>query len=60
MDLDIDGNGGEGTCTDGQQHLHASAPVGVMIGGIDNWTSYGYPGGMRLGELWIPPTEDPG
>lgn len=60
VDLDLDGVGGEGDCRDGQQWLHASAPIGVMIGGIDAWTSYGYPGGMRLGQLWTPPDDPPG
>lgn len=60
VDLDIDGNGGEGSCVDGQQFLTADAPVGVLVGGVDWATSYGYPGGMSLGSLWSPPTEPPG
>lgn len=60
VDLDIDGNGGEGSCVDGQQFLTADAPVGVLVGGVDWATSYGYPGGMSLGSLWTPPTEPPG
>ncbi|MBX7078019.1 MAG: IgGFc-binding protein [Nannocystaceae bacterium] len=60
VDLDIDGLGGEGNCVDGQQFLQADAPVGVLVGGVDWATSYGYPGGMSLGSLWTPPTEPPG
>ena len=60
VDLDIDGTGGEGMCVDGQQFLTADAPVGVLVGGVDWATSYGYPGGMSLGSLWVPPTDPPG
>jgi hypothetical protein len=60
VDLDVDGQGGEGNCVDGAQFLSADAPVGVLVGGIDWATSYGYPGGMSLGALWQPPTEPPG
>ncbi len=60
VDLDIDGNGGEGNCVDGAQFLTATAPVGVLVGGVDWATSYGYPGGMSLRSLWVPPTEPPG
>lgn len=60
VDLDIDGMGGEGNCVDGAQFLTADAPIGVLVGGIDWATSYGYPGGMSLGALWVPPTEPPG
>ena len=60
VDLDIDGNGGEGNCVDGAQHLSATGPVGVLVGGVDWATSYGYPGGMSLGALWKPPQVPPG
>jgi len=60
VDLDIGGAGGEGNCVDGAQFLTADAPIGVLVGGIDWATSYGYPGGMSLGALWTPPTEPPG
>src|SRR4029434_5527996 len=49
VDLDIAGMGGEGNCVDGEQFLSASAPIGVLVGGVDWATSYGYPGGMSLG-----------
>ncbi|NJK33248.1 MAG: hypothetical protein HC927_13090 [Deltaproteobacteria bacterium] len=60
VDLDIAGNGGEGNCVDGAQFLTADKPVGVMVGGVDLATSYGYPGGLSLDELWEPPTEPVG
>jgi hypothetical protein len=61
VDLDIDGqDGGEGNCVDGEQYLTATAPVGVLVGGVDWATSYGYPGGLSLGELWTPPHMPPG
>src|SRR5690606_31463607 len=60
VDLDIAGNGGEGSCVDGEQFLTATAPVGVLVGGVDWATSYGYPGGLSLGVLWAPPSEPPG
>jgi hypothetical protein len=61
VDLDIEGqNGGEGNCVDGEQYLTATAPVGVLVGGVDWATSYGYPGGLSLGELWVPPHMPPG
>mgnify|MGYP002619550676 CR=1 FL=1 len=61
VDLDIEGQeGGEGNCVDGEQFLTATAPVGVLVGGVDWATSYGYPGGLSLGELWVPPTMPPG
>jgi hypothetical protein len=57
--LDIDGNGGEGNCVDGQQFITASEPVGISVGGYDCAASYGYPGGMNLDALWIPPDLPP-
>ncbi|MFV8755792.1 IgGFc-binding protein [Nannocystaceae bacterium ST9] len=60
VDLDIAGSGGEGSCVDGAQFLTASAPVGVMVGGVDWATSYGYPGGLSLDALWEPPIEPEG
>lgn len=60
VDLDLDGLGGEGDCVDGQQYISASAPIGVLVAGVDWATSYGYPGGMSLGALWTPPEEPPG
>jgi hypothetical protein len=61
VDLDIEGQeGGEGNCVDGEQYLTATAPVGVLVGGVDWATSYGYPGGLSLGELWTPPHTPPG
>jgi hypothetical protein len=59
VDLDIAGAGGEGSCVDGEQYLTASAPVGVMVGGVDWATSYGYPGGLNFQSLWVPPTDPP-
>ncbi|WP_181197155.1 IgGFc-binding protein [Enhygromyxa salina] len=55
VDLDIAGNGGEGDCVDGAQFLTADKPVGVLVGGVDWATSYGYPGGLSLDALWEPP-----
>jgi hypothetical protein len=60
VDLDVAHMGGEGDCADGQQYLTATAPVGVLVGGVDHSTSYGYPGGMGLSSLWQPPQEPPG
>jgi len=60
VDLDVAHMGGEGACVDGQQYLTATAPVGVLIGGVDHSTSYGYPGGMGLSALWQPPQQPPG
>lgn len=60
VDLDVAHMGGEGSCVDGQQYLTATAPVGVLVGGVDHSTSYGYPGGMGLSALWQPPQEPPG
>jgi hypothetical protein len=31
-----------------------------MVGGYDCAASYGYPGGLSLNALWVPPTEPPG
>ena len=59
VDLDINGQGGEGDCVDGAQFLTATEPVGVIVGGVDWATSYGYPGGLSLGALWEPPVEPP-
>jgi hypothetical protein len=61
VDLDIEGqDGGEGNCVDGEQYLTATGPVGVLVGGVDWATSYGYPGGLSLGGLWTPPHTPPG
>jgi hypothetical protein len=60
VELDIDGMGGEGGCLDGQQFVVSSEPVGVMVGGYDCAASYGYPGGLSLDALWMPPTDPPG
>ena len=60
IDLDIDGVGGEGSCVDGAQFITASAPVGIAVGGYDCAASYGYPGGLALDELWVPPHVPPG
>jgi hypothetical protein len=59
VDLD-DEDGGEGECADGQQFLYAEQPVGVYVGGVDCWSSYGYPGGMSIDALWDPPSMPPG
>jgi hypothetical protein len=58
--LDIDGMGGEGDCVDGQQFMTSDGPVGVLVGGYDCAASYGYPGGLSLDALWMPPTVPPG
>jgi hypothetical protein len=60
VDLDIAGNGGEGNCVDGAQFLTADKPVGVLVGGMDWATSYGYPGGLSLDALWEPPIDPQG
>ncbi|MCX4247527.1 IgGFc-binding protein [Paraliomyxa miuraensis] len=60
VQLDNDGMGGEGSCTDGQQFMTSSNPVGVLVGGYDCAASYGYPGGLSLDALWMPPTDPPG
>jgi hypothetical protein len=61
VELDIlDMQGGEGNCQDGAQFLTASAPVGVIVGGVDWATSYGYPGGLAFQDLWTPPFDPPG
>ncbi len=60
VDLDIAGNGGEGNCVDGAQFLTADKPVGVLVGGVDWATSYGYPGGLSLSALWDPPIDPEG
>ena len=60
VDLDINGNGGEGNCVDGAQFLTADNPVGVYVGGVDWATSYGYPGGLSLNALWEPPIDPQG
>ncbi len=59
VDLDAFG-GGEGACVDGAQYVSASAPIGVLVGGVDWATSYGYPGGLSFTGLWDPPTVPPG
>lgn len=60
VELDVDHLGGEGNCVDGQQLVVSDGPVGVMVGGYDCAASYGYPGGLSLNALWVPPTEPPG
>ena len=60
VDLDINGGGGEGSCVDGAQFLTADKPVGVLVGGMDWATSYGYPGGLSLSALWEPPIDPQG
>ena len=60
IDLDLDGVGGEGSCVDGAQFISASDPVGIAVGGYDCAASYGYPGGLSLEALWVPPHEPPG
>ncbi|MCA9708458.1 MAG: IgGFc-binding protein [Myxococcales bacterium] len=59
VDLDAPG-GGEGACMDGEQYVSASEPIGVIVGGMDWATSYGYAGGLAFSGLWTPPTEPPG
>lgn len=59
VDLDAVG-GGEGACVDGEQSVTSSAPIGVIVGGMDWATSYGYAGGLAFSGLWTPPTEPPG
>jgi hypothetical protein len=58
--LDDPDTGGEGECSDGQQFLRADHPVGIIVGGYDAWSSYGYPGGLGVSTLWEPPTQPPG
>lgn len=58
--LDDPDTGGEGDCVDGQQFLRADHPVGIIVGGYDSWSSYGYPGGLGVSALWDPPREPPG
>jgi len=59
VDLDAPG-GGEGSCVDGEQFVSASAPIGIVVGGLDWATSYGYAGGLAFSDLWVPPTTPPG
>lgn len=59
VDLDAPG-GGEGSCMDGEQLMSSSHPIGVIVGGMDWATSYGYAGGLAFSELWTPPTDPPG
>lgn len=58
--VELDGDNGEGDCVDGAQLITASAPIGVMVAGLDWATSYGYPGGLNFQALWDPPTMPPG
>jgi hypothetical protein len=58
--LDVGHGGGEGACEDGAQLLTADGPVGLLVGGIDYASSYGYPAGMSLEALWRPPTDPEG
>jgi hypothetical protein len=59
VDLDAVG-GGEGACVDGEQFVSSSNPIGVIVGGMDWATSYGYAGGLTFSGLWNPPTDPPG
>lgn len=59
VDLDAPG-GGEGACVDGEQFVSASQPIGVIVGGMDWATSYGYAGGLAFFGIWNPPTDPPG
>ena len=59
VDLDAVG-GGEGSCVDGEQYISSSDPIGVIVGGMDWATSYGYAGGLAFSGLWTPPSEPPG
>jgi hypothetical protein len=59
VDLDAVG-GGEGACMDGEQYISSSNPIGVIVGGMDWATSYGYAGGLAFSGLWTPPSEPPG
>lgn len=54
IDLDIGGNGGEGDCVDGAQLVESEGPVGILVGGVDYASSYGYPGGMFINANWEP------
>ncbi|MBL4689606.1 MAG: IgGFc-binding protein [Nannocystaceae bacterium] len=53
--LDLDGEGGEGNCVDGQQYIRASEPISIFVGGYDRAASYAYPGGLSVRTLWDPP-----
>lgn len=57
--VELDGDNGEGNCVDGAQLISASAPIGVMVAGLDWATSYGYPGGLNFKALWDPPDVPP-
>ncbi len=59
VDLDAPG-GGEGACVDGEQFVSSSEPIGVIVGGLDWATSYGYAGGLAFSGLWVPPSDPPG
>ncbi len=59
VDLDAPG-GGQGACVDGEQFVSSSAPIGVIVGGLDWATSYGYAGGLAFSGIWNPPTRPPG
>ncbi len=58
--VDLDVSAGQGSCADGAHFLTASAPVGVIVGGMDWATSYGYAGGLAFQDLWTPPFDPPG
>jgi hypothetical protein len=58
--VELDDTSGEGNCGDGAQFLTASDPVGVIVGGLDYASSYGYAGGLAFENLWEPPFEPPG
>lgn len=57
--IDLDIVAGEGACRDGAQFITSDQPVGIMVGGVDTAASYGYPGGMGLRPLWVPPQTPP-
>lgn len=58
--VQLDDNTGEGSCVDGAQYITADAPIGVIVGGLDYASSYGYAGGLAFEELWVPPFDPPG
>ena len=45
---------------DGEQFVSSSEPIGVIVGGMDWATSYGYAGGLSFTRIWEPPTVPPG
>lgn len=57
--VELDDVSGEGDCVDGAQLITASAPIGVMVAGLDWATSYAYPAGLNFKSLWQPPVMPP-